>query len=156
MREDALHAESLPLILNMPHLVSPLTKFVSTAVTVLFWCFFLYLWAPLLILLAGLIGFHSASETIYIDEAGEFTRLTLSYFLVVFLLGGALLMWALQEYLRFRNVNRRRRPAPAEVSDLAAYLDIEEGVLAEWQQTRRMVAHHDKTGNVLRFSNVLS
>jgi len=148
--------EQIPLILNMPHLVSPLTKIISGLVTILFWSFFSYLWIPMMILVAGLLGYHSNRELSYVQQMGNFKHLTFSYMMIVLALGGSLLMWALQEYLRFRNLNRRRRPVPVELSDLAHYTSMKERDLAEWQSSRRMVAYHDENGVMLQFATSAS
>jgi poly-beta-1,6-N-acetyl-D-glucosamine biosynthesis protein PgaD len=103
-------------------------------------------------LIAGLLGYHTQNEVRYAQEAINFGQLTFSYVLIVLALGGSLLMWALQEYLRFRHSTRRRRPLPVELSDLALYTKMEESDLAEWQSTRRMVAYHDANGGVLEFN----
>lgn len=150
MIKEELHPTT-PLIINRPHLVSPLTKIVSTIVTIFFWGFFSYLWTPMLILIIGLFGYHLESETQYLKEVVNFKDLTLSYGLIVAALGSALLMWALQEYLRFRNSTRRRRAPAVELADIALYTQMRESDLATWQATRCMVAHHAEDGKVIEF-----
>lgn len=148
-----LQEETNPLILNKPHLVAPLTKFVSALVTIVFWGFFVYLWWPLLTLIAGMLGYHTINELTYAADMLNVRHLTVSYALIVMALSGSLLLWAMVEYFRFRNLNRRRWPQAVEVSDLASYASLPEAELRQLQGERRMVAHHDERGGVMQFDS---
>ncbi len=148
-----LQEQTNPLILNKPHLVAPLTKFVSALVTIVFWGFFVYLWWPLLTLIAGMLGYHSINELTYAADMLNVRHLTVSYALIVIALSGSLLLWAAIEYFRFRNLNRRRWPFAVAVADLASYSKLPEPELAQLQTERRMVAHHDDRGGVMQFDS---
>lgn len=148
-----LQEQTNPLILNKPHLVAPLTKFVSALVTIVFWGFFVYLWWPLLTLIAGMLGYHSINELTYAADMLTVRHLTVSYALIVIALSGSLLLWAAIEYFRFRNLNRRRWPFSVAVADLASYARLPEPELAQLQTERRLVAHHDDHGGVMQFDS---
>ena len=146
-----LQEQTNPLILNKPHLVAPLTKVVSALITVVFWGFFVYLWWPLITLVAGMLGYHTINELTYAADMLNVRHLTISYALIVMALSGSLLLWAAVEYFRFRNLNRRRWPNAVAVADLATYSSLPESDLQQLQSERRMVAHHDDHGGVMQF-----
>lgn len=145
------------LILNMPDLVARHTKIGSSIFTVVFWAIFVYLWMPLITVVAWMFGFYRTySEAIYTQEVSTFQHLALVYGLIILALGGSLLAWALQEYLRFRNVNRRREPVIVELAELAHYTKLEEHHIATWQNTRRLIAHHTPHGSVLHIDDAVA
>ncbi len=151
-----LQEQTNPLILNKPHLVAPLTKVVSALVTIVFWGFFVYLWWPLLTLVAGMLGYHTINELTYAADILNVRHLTVSYALIVLALSGSLLLWATVEYFRFRNLNRRRWPSAVAVADLASYASLQASYLQQMQTERRMVAHHDDHGGVMQFDGAQS
>ncbi|HWU97284.1 MAG TPA: poly-beta-1,6-N-acetyl-D-glucosamine biosynthesis protein PgaD [Oxalicibacterium sp.] len=141
------------LILNMPDLVSRHTKIGSSVFTVLFWAIFVYLWMPVITVIAWMTGlYHSYSELTYMRELEDLSHLALAYATIVAALGGTLLMWALQEYLRFRNVNRRREPVAVNHHEMAKYVNFDESDVAAGQNARRLVVHHGMDGRVMRFA----
>lgn len=138
------------LILNMPDLVARHAKIGSSIFTIVFWALFVYLWMPLITVIGWTLGlYHSYNEFTYARELANLKHLAFVYTMIVLALGGALLMWALQEYLRFRNVNRRREPVKVENVELAKYVNIPESDISTCQRTRRLVAHHGADGSIL-------
>jgi biofilm PGA synthesis protein PgaD len=143
------------LILNMPDLVAKHTKIGSSVVTAVCWMFFVYLWMPLITLIAWFISAdHAYDEIRFAHEITNLERLTVIYGLIVLALGGSLLLWAWKEYLRFHNVNRRREPIAVENAELAAYTNLQADHIGTWQHTRRMVAHHASDGSIMRIVEV--
>jgi biofilm PGA synthesis protein PgaD len=141
------------LILNMPDLVSRHTKIGSSIFTVLFWAIFVYLWMPVITVVAWMAGvYHSYGEMAYTRDMKDLSHLAFVYAIIVAALGGSLLMWALQEYLRFRNVNRRREPVAVNNREIAEYVKLAESDIITGQSTRRLVVHHGMDGRVMRFA----
>ncbi|MDO8305729.1 poly-beta-1,6-N-acetyl-D-glucosamine biosynthesis protein PgaD [Herminiimonas sp.] len=139
----------LKLILNMPGLVSMPSKIGSGLFTVVFWGLFLYLWVPLITLVAWGMGiYHAYSEVQYAQELLNLRHLLFTYSMVVVLLCGSLLLWALKEYLRFRDSTRRHVPIPVATTELADYARLDAEHIVQWQGIRRMVAHHDEHGHL--------
>jgi biofilm PGA synthesis protein PgaD len=137
------------LILNMPHMVSVPSKIGSSLFTVVFWALFIYLWLPLITLAAWALGiYHTYSEVQYAQEMLNLRHLFFIYSMVVLLLCGALLLWALKEYLRFRDSTRRRISVPVTTAELAEYADLNAEHILAWQDVRRMVARHDDHGHL--------
>jgi biofilm PGA synthesis protein PgaD len=141
------------LILNMPDLVARHTKIGSSVFTVVFWGIFVYLWMPLITVVAWMLGlYHSYGELTYVRELSNLEHLAFIYAMIVLALGSSLLLWALQEYLRFRNVNRRREPVAVALHELASYVNFQESDIATHQLARRLVVQHGVDGSVMRIS----
>lgn len=140
------------LIFEKPSL-APLPHRVGWAFfTAVFWLIWIYLWMPLITLIAWALGLQAYLG--YLDgnvlfQAHGMGRLAIVYSAVVCVMGGALLLWARIEFLRFHNVNRRSVPQPVKVEELAKYAKLPEKDLRKWTTARRVVVHHDKHGHVI-------
>lgn len=111
-----------------------------------------YLWLPLLTLLAWMFGvrlFGDLAGSGSDRELHEFGHLVVIYAAVVCIMGGSLLTWARIEFLRFRNVNRRTRPTPVSVEEVAEYASLPVEELGKWTQSNRLVIYHDSHGRVI-------
>jgi len=140
------------LIIEKPSL-APLPKRLGWGVvTALFWVVWVYLWMPLVTLLFWLSGFRLfdrfVDQTVQTDWR-EFADLVAIYAVVVCVMGGGLLVWARIEYMRFRNVNRRTKPVPVSVEEVAEYAGLPVEELVQWTQARRIKAYHDNDGRVV-------
>ena len=141
------------LIFTDPSLAPLRQRFGWALVTAFFWVAWIYLWLPLVTLLFWMLGIKSFY---YLNILGgpnknvtELAKLGVIYVCVIVALGGALLLWARLEFLRFRNVNRRTPPVPASVADLAQYALQEPSSIEKWQRGRRLLVHHDEHGQVV-------
>lgn len=118
-------------------------------VTAAFWGVWLYLWMPLVTLAAWSFGFYQAQQHLQWEHTpGELKRLLMFYAIIAAALGGALLLWAAAEYMRFRNRNRRRASRPACTQDLAQHAGLPVENLAAWQRLRCVTAYHDELGGL--------
>ncbi len=123
------------------------------AVTGLLWALWLYLWSPLLTLLVWggtvLLGWSIARPRLM---EGSLVPGLLRLVLAALILGVGLLAWAFAEYLRFRNVERRRWTSAVRPEELATSELTHPGLTPEriilWQQSRRLRVHHDAAGHV--------
>jgi len=124
-------------------------KFAYGAVTVVFWAFWVYLWVPLLALLAWSLGVQQAYK--YMIELGgyiDLVRLLAFYLLVILLLGGALLLWAGYNIFRFTGVERRTAPPPVTTQQIAGMFNLEAGEIERWQRLPHLVVSHDELGAI--------
>ncbi|WP_293780721.1 poly-beta-1,6-N-acetyl-D-glucosamine biosynthesis protein PgaD [uncultured Oxalicibacterium sp.] len=140
----------IKLILNAPDKVSRGTKLGSNIVTIVCWIAYIYLWIPLITLVAWWLGVnHAYDELSFARQADDLQNLLLFYGFIVAMLGGSLLLWAAKEYLRFRNSTRRRTPPHASVVDLATYVQRPENEVHAWHGFQQMMALHDEEGRVI-------
>lgn len=120
--------------------------------TALFWLIWIYLWMPLITLAAwalGLQAYLGYFEGNVLFEAQGMGRLAIAYSAVVGVMGGALLLWARIEFLRFHNVNRRSVPQPVKVEEMAEFAKLPAQNVQNWTTARRVMVHHDKNGDVI-------
>lgn len=115
------------LIFDSPGLQSIKFKYASTAITLIFWVVWFYLWIPL-VTFAGwwfqidtiqhqmitLEGFHA-----FLDELPFFL-------LVTACIVGTLSIWAFYNFMRFKGVDRRKPLAPVKQSDILDTFSISE------------------------------
>jgi biofilm PGA synthesis protein PgaD len=120
-------------------------------VTILFWAFWVYLWLPLLALLAWALGLQQAYKyMIVLGGYQEVLRLLWIYALIVLVLGGTLVLWATYNIIRFRGVERRTRAAPLSTEQIAAYFNKRPEQLVLWHGAKRLLVIHDVVGHVVR------
>lgn len=97
------------LVINRPDLVPPGQKFTAWGITLVFWAALLYLWQPLISLLAwGLNIRLFYNHMILLGGYQTFLQLLTEYLQVIALLGGSLIIWARINQWRFRGNERRR------------------------------------------------
>lgn len=142
------------LIFKDPSL-APLPQRIGWAFfTAFFWIVWIYLWLPLVTIALWALGiegfYHYFFEGSLKQELARITRIAVDYSIVAGLLGGSLLLWARVEFLRFRNLSRRLRPHRTSADDLARFARLPAQDIAGWQAARRVIAHHDDHGRLLR------
>lgn len=119
-------------------------------VTAAFWMVWIYLWMPLVTLAAWSFGFYQVHKYIqWEQQVIELRRLLSLYSVVAAAFGGALLLWAMSEYVRFRNKRRRRPSLPVLPDDLARHAGVLAKDIAAWQRLRCVLAYHDAHGGLI-------
>jgi biofilm PGA synthesis protein PgaD len=150
MREIPENGRRMQLIINRSTSVPISRRLGWGVVTLFFWTMWVYLWMPLVTLIAWGFGFYGVySKFKWEAEVMEFTRLVIIYFVIASALGGTLLLWAFSEYMRFRDKNRRTMPRLAAPEELAGYAKLQTEQLVAWRDSRCMIAHHDSHGALL-------
>lgn len=138
-----------PLIIERPELQTAVQKYGWGSLTLLFWVVYVYLWVPLLSVIAWGLGFHFFYEHMIVLEGYRgLLRVLGVYAVVIAALSVVFLGWARINYLRFRGVERRRMPALASAADLAGFFGVEAGDIPAWQQARRLTVHFDADGHI--------
>ncbi len=148
------NTERPSLIIDRPDWVRPSEKFTALGITLLFWGALLYLWQPLLSLLAWGLNIHLFyNHMVLLGGYRAFLNLLAFYSLVIAGLGGGLILWARINQWRFRGKNRRLDLFTTDVPQLCRQFDIELTVLERAQQTRSLVVRLAVNGQVERFSS---
>ncbi len=147
MRSTALKS---PLI-ERSDLQSPRQRTLYGGLTLAFWAFWIYLWLPVLALLAWSLGVQQAFE--YIVEPGGYRntiQLIGIYALVVLLLGGGLVAWAVYNILRFAGVEKRVAARAVTPVEIGRKFGQNPESVARWQSERRLYVTHDPDGRIAR------
>jgi len=137
-----------PLI-ERSDLQSPQQRTLYGALTLAFWAFWFYLWLPLLALLAWSLGLQQAFKyMVVLGGYHEVIRVIGLYSLIILLLGGALVVWAVYNIMRFRDDERRTGGLP--VTPAMIGLDFGQDPLAveRWQGEQRLRVSHDQGGKI--------
>jgi len=139
------------LIIRRPELQTFGQRVLSTLLTLAFWFLWFYLWLPLITLLAWWYGWEITYFS-FVEMEGykDLIEVLPDYLLTIGTLGLALSSWALYNFLRFRNRERRKTVAIVSNAELAATFGVEEQLLEHVQQARMIRIHYDDKGNITR------
>ena len=142
--------ENNGLIIESPDLQTIWMKYSYSVITFAIWGLWLYLWAPLLSLLAWFFGFSLFYEhMIELEGYKGFLKLLGLYALGITLLSSALLIWARYNQYRFRGKEKRRFAKPVTVEDKAIFFGIDEKDLARWRTMKSLKIRIDKKGDIM-------
>ena len=145
MRDDGMFVArpadaQRPLVIQREDLQTWAQRYGYLSVTFLFWFLWLYLFVPLLALVAWAMGATLVYQVmIHGLETSELIALLKSYGTGAGVLSGVYLLWAVVSWLRFRNVERRRSPATVSDEALAASHHLSVAELAALRQGARKV-----------------
>lgn len=117
--------KSRELIINHPELVRPGQRLTAMGITLFFWAVLLYLWQPLLSLVAW--GFNIRlfyNHMIVLGGYHAFVELLKFYAIVVAVLGGGLILWARINQWRFRGRDRRQGSPYTDSAALCAVFQV--------------------------------
>jgi biofilm PGA synthesis protein PgaD len=139
-----------PLI-ERSDLQTPRQRTLYGALTLVFWAFWIYLWMPVLALLAWALGLEQAYKyMVVLGGYRDVITLLGFYSLIILLLGGGLVLWAVYNILRFRNVEKRRAALPVTPLEIGQHFGQDPESVARWQGEQRLYVTHDAAGRIAR------
>lgn len=145
-----------PLI-ERSDLQSPQQRVLYGALTLAFWTLWLYLWLPVLALLAWALGVQQAYKyMVVLDGYQQLFHLLGIYSLIILLLGGGLVLWASYSIFRFRGVERRSAHREITTSALALHFGQLPERVAYWQGLKQIYVTHDQAGRIGRVEEQLN
>lgn len=114
------------LIINRPDWVSKRQKFTAWGITLFFWAALLYLWQPLLSILAwGLNIRLFYNHMILLGGYRTFLDLLTMYLCIIAVLAGGLILWARINQWRFRGKERRKDIGNTDMASLSNNFGLE-------------------------------
>lgn len=137
-------------IIDKPELQSPAQKYLFGSVTLGLWFIYLYMWLPLISVLAWLLGAQLFYERVI--ERGGLHLLAHDlrrYGEVIVVMVAVYLGWALVNYYRFRTSRRSTQLHAVDISMLAKHFNVDEADVNRLQWSRVLELTHDDEGNVL-------
>ena len=138
-------------IIERADLQSPRQRTVYGALTIAFWAFWLYLWLPLLALLAWALGVEQAYKyMVVLGGYHDVIRLLAIYGVIILLLGGALIAWAVYNIVRFRGVENRKASLAITPAEIARDYGMDASAVERWQGARQLLVVHDQDGRIAR------
>lgn len=137
------------VIIERPDLQSPLQRAAAGGITFVFWVFWIYLWLPLISLVAWLIGVKLFRENI-IDNDGYKALLhdVGWYALIIALIAVVQISWGRYNLLRFRDNELRKSTIPVDLATHARAFKVDPQALRQWQAAKIMVIRHDPRGDI--------
>ena len=127
--------------------LSPQEKTRDAIITALLWAVYLYLWVPLVSLLAWALGFEFAYDVmVRAGGADDLIPILLQYAVVISVIVSAFTLWSLSNRLRFRHMTRRSRRAPVPDEALAKYFDIPMSQIATMRSRQILHVSLDEAG----------
>lgn len=139
-----------PLIIQSPSLQSLQQRYATAIFTFIFWMLWFFLWTPLITLIGWLMGFDVFYLEIFELEGYQALLADLNVFLLcVTIFGGALGLWALYNYLRFRGVDRRSALSPVTSGQLADFFELDESVVRQHRDCQWLTVSFDPDGRII-------
>jgi len=144
------------IIINRPELQSPLQRITTRGITFVFWVIWIYLWLPLISLVAWLVGIQLFREHMLDNDGYQalFNDMN-KYALTIAFIAIVLIGWARYNLLRFRDKENRKASKRVDLATQAQYFKIEAQQLRHWQDAKRLVIHHDKQGDIIDVKTVI-
>jgi len=137
-----------PLI-ERSDLQTPQQRSLYGLLTLAFWAFWFYLWLPVLALLAWSLGVQQAFKYMVVFGGyHDVLRLIGMYSLVILLLGGGLVLWAVYNIVRFRGIERRTDPLPVTPAEIGREFGQDPTAVIRWQSEQRLCVTHDLLGRI--------
>jgi biofilm PGA synthesis protein PgaD len=145
------HPALISPLIERPDLQSPRSRTMYGVLTALFWTLWLYLWLPVLALLAWALGLQQAYKyMVVLGGYQEVLRVVGLYLLVILGLGGGLMAWAAYNILKFRDAGQREAALPVTPGEIGRHFGQDAGAVAAWQAGRRLLVTHDAGGRIAR------
>lgn len=142
------------MIVENSHLQSKTLKSAWLTVTLLMWFFYVYLWLPLISLVAWWFGYQTFTfHMITLDGITGVKTLLVNYLLFVVILCGALLIWARLEKYRFERKARRSNIEPIGNHSVAKFFELDEAMLTNMQTKKVITVEFDQKGGMTGFSS---
>jgi biofilm PGA synthesis protein PgaD len=140
-----------PLIINEPGLLTLRHRFTNSFLTLAFWVFWIYLWLPVISLVAWWAGFHLFYEEMIVQKGYQaFFDLAAWYGMVVLSIAIVFLSWAWYNRLRFRGKERRKEAGRVRQADVARQFGVQADQIDRWRGAKRLVIHHSEKGRIDR------
>jgi biofilm PGA synthesis protein PgaD len=138
------------LIINSRGSLRLRDRWAEVGVTLFFWLLLIYMWQPLLSVLAwffqGYVFYH---HMVTLEGYQSFSDSVLRYFLLILLFGGVFLLWARINLWRFRGNERRETPPDTLLLEQSLYFNVDPVAVQQWRCYKRMVVAFDEQGNMV-------
>ena len=142
------------LIIDRPELVKPEERYTAWGITLFFWGVLLYLWQPALSLVAWAFNIKLFYQHMVVLGGMEsFLSLLELYALVIAILGGALLIWAKINELRFRGKVRRAQVSEIHTQQLVESFAIPALDLPRLQAEKVLYVSMKSDGQIIDINN---
>ena len=111
------------------------------------WIFWAYLWLPIITIFAwaGKVWF-TWDQMVEKNGLAEFFQLLSTWGWILLALNVIFVIWAIYNYLYFRNLNRRKARPAVSIADVANYHQKDSREIEEWWYAKAMIVQHHENG----------
>lgn len=142
----------LPAFIDRPDLQSRSQRGVFGMLAAAGLTLWLYLFIPLLSLLAWWFGWHRFDQYIIHDYEHGFTQHLAILVAIIMLLGLILLTWASYNILRFYNKERRHAMPDVQIGDMAHFYELETQLVEQAQAAQVNLFFYDRQGKIVNIA----
>ena len=137
------------LIIESPGLLGTRRRLTEVGVTLAFWFALLYLWQPLVNLLAWLLQGGLIYQTVALPpQYDDLLQLLKVYFSTLSVLLVLYYFWAKGNEWRFRGLEQRTPRPPIDSRTVGKHYGVDPGNLEKWRRFNQMVVELDDSGQV--------
>jgi biofilm PGA synthesis protein PgaD len=137
------------VIFDRPDLQARRHRWAYSTLTLLAWGIWMYLWLPVVTLVAWYLGVRTFIREMVIPDPRAMGALALAYLVVVVMLGAVLVVWSQYNLRRFRGQDRRRASPPVSDEEVAHWFQISPEMLEGFRSTGSLTLKHDEEGKIL-------
>ena len=137
------------LIIDRPELQSNAQRYGWSSITFIFWLLYIYLWLPLITLVAWWIG--AKLFNLHIIQLNGYTSLLEKlglYSAIIFIISAILIGWAKIEHLRFKDKPRRKGSVAVTDKEIAKKYNLQESQLAHLRLEKSVIVHFSDRGTI--------
>ena len=143
-------SRGLPLIIERPELQTWRQRSLYGLITLLVWVLWVYLWTPLLSLLAWALGVRVFVVEMLLPANMTYMQELFLYGQLVFLMLVVMLAWSRYNIWRFRGMDRRKHQGPLTAEDEAAYYEIDSALIRQLRNADSAIVHYDENDRLVR------
>lgn len=126
-------------IIDKPEALRTHHKLTAYSLTFIFWFAIVYLWQPLISLIAWAFGYKIFYEhMIILGGYYGFLELLLFYVITIFILGAIFLLWAKVNQWRFRGKDKRAKSKDVQQSVVAEHYGVSADQHQQWMQQKQI------------------
>jgi biofilm PGA synthesis protein PgaD len=141
--------QNTTVIFDRPDLQARRHRWAYSALTLLAWGIWMYLWLPVVTLLAWYLGIRTFIREMVIPDPRTMGTLALAYLVVVLIMGAILVVWSQYNLRRFRGQDRRRASLPVSDEETVRWFQISPEILERFRSTGSLTVEHDGEGRIV-------
>ena len=134
----------ISLVIDRPDLQTWQQRSLYGLITLLLWVLWVYLWTPLLSLLAWVLGIRIFVVEMLLPANMTYVQELFLYGQVVLLMVVVMLAWSRYNIWRFRDNERRTHQPSLTPEDEAAYYGVDPALIHQLRKANSAIVHYDE------------
>lgn len=147
--EDKNHL-IIPAYIDRPDLQGKRQRGLLGLLNLIGWMIWVYLFVPLFTLLAWLFGYYRVDHYVIHDAQNDALEQLEILLVMIIFMNLALLAWAMYNYLRFYDNERRSKAANVSNSQIAHFYELDTAQVEAAQQQQLLTFYYDDHGKIIQ------